>query len=350
MRVTSVDQLIEALRTERNLDRRSSVYEVHHVARGDTVTLFGHTTEDAVIADLVRRIRELPGVAHVDDEVVRLPGGLPGPERFAVIRSAIAPVYQDPVIPSAQITELVLGSRVDLLSSVGTWWRVRAEDGYIGWVNNGYLAIGTADFTHTGERGEHGEPVVSLGAELVDEEGSVFARLPWGARLIRFSQETYALPDGRRGRLSTGEIVPVDRLFDRFPPRGDSVTRTARRWLGAPYLWGGVTMAGVDCSGLAQAVLWMHGVALPRDSDLQGRVGLALDVGADYHSLKPGDLLFFAETSARITHVAISLGESRIIHSSLSNGLVAINDVRGDNELETRLRGMFLQARRVLPD
>jgi hypothetical protein len=147
--VSTVEQLIEALRTEYELDRRSSVYEVHHVAQRDTATLFGHTTEDQVIAELVRRILELPGVAHVNDEVVRLPGGLPGPERYAVIRSAIAPVYQDPVIPSAQITELVLGSRVDLLSSEGTWWRVRAEDGYIGWVNNGYLAIGTADFTHT---------------------------------------------------------------------------------------------------------------------------------------------------------------------------------------------------------
>jgi gamma-D-glutamyl-L-lysine dipeptidyl-peptidase len=350
VRVSTVEQLIEALRTEYELDRRSSVYEVHPVAQSDTVTLFGHTTEDQVIAELVRRILELPGVGQVNDEVVRLPGGLPGPERYAVIRSAIAPVYQDPVIPSAQITELVLGSRVDLLSSEGTWWRVRAEDGYIGWVNNGYLAIGTADFTHTWERGEHGEPVVSLGAELVDEDGSVFARLPWGARLIRFSQETYALPDGRRGRLSSGEIVPVDRLFDRFPPRGDSVTRTARRWLGAPYLWGGVTMSGVDCSGLAQAVLWMHGVALPRDSDLQGGVGISVDAAVELHNFKPGDLLFFAEPSARITHVAISLGDSRIIHSSLSNGLVAINDLRGDDELETRLRGMFVRARRVLPD
>ena len=347
--MSSVDELIEALRAEFKLDRRSSVYEVHQVAQHGNVTLFGHTTEDKVIRTLVERAGALPGVASVNDEVVRLPGAL-GEERHAVIRSALAPVYHDAQIPSAQITQLVMGARVDLLSSHGTWWRVRAEDGYIGWVNNGYLAIGTSDFAHTWERGEHGEPVVSLGAELIDDDGTIFARLPWGARLIRFSLETYALPDGRRGRLASGEIVPVDRLFDRFPPRGDSVTRTARRWLGAPYLWGGVTMAGVDCSGLSQAVLWMHGVALPRDSDLQGRVGAAIGAGEDFHYLKPGDLLYFAETPARISHVAISLGESRIIHSSLSNGLVAINDLNGDAELEARLRGIFVQARRVLPD
>ncbi len=346
----SVEALIETLRTEHLLDRRSSVFEVHHITQKGTVTLLGHTTEDLVVQDLAIRVATLPDVQSVRDEVVRLPSGLPAQVQHAVIRSSVAPVYHDPRIPSAQITQLVLGSRVDLLSREGTWWRTRAEDGYIGWINTGYLAFGTAEWAQTWERGEHGDPVVSLGAELCDEEGTVFARLPWGARLLRYSRDVYALPDGRRGQLSSGEIVPVDRLFDRFPPRGDSVIRTARRWLGAPYLWGGVTMAGVDCSGLAQAVMWMHGVGLPRDSDLQGRVGGPLEPGDDLQNLKPGDLLFFAETPARISHVAISLGEAKIIHASLSNGLVAINDVLGEEELETRLRGMFVQARRVLPD
>ena len=348
--MSNIDELIETMRNEHRLDRRSSVFEVHHISQNGSVTLLGHTTEDSVVQELVQRASALPDVHTVHDDVVRLPSGLPVNVQHAVIRSAIAPMYQDPRIPSAQITQLVLGSRVDLLSQEATWWRVRAEDGYIGWINNGYLAFGTAEWAQTWERGEHGDPVVSLGAELADEDATLFARLPWGARLIRFSNEMYALPDGRRGQLANGEIVSVDRLFDRFPPRGDSVIRTARRWLGAPYLWGGVTMSGVDCSGLAQAVFWMHGIALPRDSDLQGRVGVPLDTGAHYENLKAGDLLFFAETPARISHVAISLGAGGIIHSSLSNGLVAANDLTGNAELEERLRRIFVQARRVLPD
>jgi SH3-like domain-containing protein len=348
--VKSVEQAIEDVRRDLQLDQRISVFEVHTTARDGRVTLFGHTTEDSAIGELVRRVESIASVRAVNDEVVRLPRGLPEKERHAVIRSAVAPLYQEPKIPSTQITQLVLGGRVDVLSREGTWWRVRGEDGYIGWLHSGYLQIGSEQWAQAWERGETGDPVVSLGAELQDQDGRVFARLPWGARLIRFSLENYSLPDGRRGRLASGELVAVDRLFDRFPPRGESVIRTAQRWLGAPYLWGGVALGGVDCSGLAQAVFWMHGIALPRDSDLQARVGLLIDPGENFEALEPGDLLFFSENAERITHVAISLGNGGIVHSSLTNGGVEVNDLRGDRDFEVKLRAIFTHARRVLPD
>ena len=145
-------------------------------------------------------------------------------------------------------------------------------------------------------------------------------------------------------------MIDVDRLADRFPVRGESVARTARRWYGAPYLWGGVTQSGVDCSGLTQSVLWMHGVALPRDSDLQARVGEPIDTGDDFRSLAAGDLVFFAESGERVSHVAISLGGSQIVHSALGNGGVEINDLLGTAAFEERLRSLCVGARRLLPD
>jgi hypothetical protein len=345
----SVEKTIEDVRTDLRLDRRSSVFEVHAVLSNQVVTLLGYATEEAAVAELAARVKQLSGVREVADDVVRLPGQHTEQEH-ALVRTPIAPVYLDPRIPSAQITQIVLGSRVDLLSQDGVWWRIRGEDGYIGWIHSGYLAFGPAEWARAWERGEVGEPVVSLGAELVDADGQILIRLPWAARLLRFSHDNYALADGVRGQLGSGEIVPVDRLFDRFPPRGDSVTRTARRWLGATYLWGGVTMAGVDCSGLTQAVLWMHGVALPRDSDLQARIGDRVEADPDFNVFAPGDLLYFSETAERISHVAISLGGSALIHSSLTNAMVALNDLQGDSEFEARLRTMFSHARRLLPD
>src|SRR5688500_17373252 len=100
---TAVGQVIEAVRVELNLDRRSSVYEIHEVTRDGVVTLTGHTTESAAVELLVRRITELPGVRHVEDEIVRLPRGVRERERYAVIRTAVAPLYQEPRIPSTQI-------------------------------------------------------------------------------------------------------------------------------------------------------------------------------------------------------------------------------------------------------
>lgn len=249
----------------------------------------------------------------------------------------------------AQTSQLVLGMRIEVLALEGSWVEARSEDGYLGWVHSGYLQAGSDDWAFAWERGIGGEPVVSVGAELVDSEASVLVRLPWGARLIRRAGACH-LPDGRSGAVANGEVVDVDRLADRFPARGESVARTARLWLGAPYLWGGVTMAGVDCSGFTQAVMWMHGVALPRDSAFQEGKGASIPVEPGFDALRPADLLYFAAPGEPVRHVAMSLGGSVIIHAAVSNGGVQIDDLAGDTPLERDLRAMFVSARRMLPD
>lgn len=343
----TVNDLVEVVRLEHVPDFRSGVFDVHAEYDTDSVRLRGQATDEAAVADLTTRLTAR-GIA-VTDEVLRLPDPDFGTARQALVRSAMAPVYSEPRLPGTQISQLVLGMRVELLARTGDWRRVRGEDGYHGWVHAGYVEAGSDEWALAWERATTGEPVVSLGAELVDEDGSVLTRLPWGARIIRRAG-AYQLPDERRGQVAHGEVVDVDRLADWFPPRGESVARTARRWLGTPYVWGGVTPHGVDCSGFTQAVMWMHGVALPRDSDLQASrsVGMRIDVLVD--ELRPGDLVFFAEEGARVSHVAIALGGSQIIHSALSNGGVDINDLTGELPFEQRLRRMMVHGIRVLPD
>ncbi len=344
------DDTIEEVRKHLKLDYRVSIFDVRVEERGGDLAVLGATTVPQALDELLRRLADIKDKKYIHDEVQRLPEPGSRADTHALVRAAIAPVYADPDLPAPQISQAVLGTRLDLLARAGNWCRVRLEDGYIGWVHQGYLQFGGEEWAFAWERAARGEPAISLGAELVDEAGRVFARLPWGARCVRFSQSQYELPDGRRGSISTGEVVAIDRLADWFPPRGDSVTRTARRWIGAPYLWGGVTTAGVDCSGLVQAVFWLHGVALPRDSDQQSHMGDELDPGADFVNLNPGDLLFFSETSDRVSHVAISLGGPHIVHSALTNGGVEVNNLGGDLEYEAMLRSRFTRASRVLPD
>lgn len=344
---TRVEELIDAVRRQYVPDFRSGVFDVQWTERDDVLVLTGQSTHAGAVDELVRRL-EQRGTAP-RDEVVRLPDPLLGTHRHALVRAASAPIYNAPGLPAPQISQVVIGMRVELLSRDGDWVRIRAEDGYIGWIHDGALALGDDDWAFGWERGTAGEAVVSLGAELADEEGRVIARLPWGGRIVRRAGGLH-LPDGRRGSIAHGEIVDVDRLADWFPPRGESVARTARRWFGAPYLWGGITLAGVDCSGFTQAVMWMHGIALPRDSDLQLRTGSNVDVSDGLAAVRAGDLLYFAEPGRRINHVAIALGGSLIIHSALSNGGVDINDLNGAAPLEAKLRAMLVAARRMLPD
>jgi hypothetical protein len=344
------DDTIEAVRKDLKLDYRSSIFDVRVEERGGKLCVLGATTVSTAVEELIKRLTEVKHRKYIRDEVQRLPEAGSRGDMHLLVRAATAPVYEDPSLPAPQITQAVLGTRLDLLNRMGDWCRVRLEDGYIGWVHQGYLQFGNEEWAFAWERAARGEPAISLGAELLDEAGRVFARLPWGARCVRFSQGQYELPDGRRGAIGTGEVVAIDRLADWFPARGDSVTRTARRWIGAPYLWGGVTTGGVDCSGLVQAVFWLHGVALPRDSDQQSHMGDELEPGDDFSNLNPGDLVFFAENTERVSHVAISLGGPHIVHSALTNGGVDVNNLAGELDYEARLRARFTRARRVLPD
>ncbi|MEO5511556.1 MAG: NlpC/P60 family protein [Longimicrobiales bacterium] len=342
-------KIIEQIRQRHVPDIRAGVFDVELAAAPDGIRISGVTTQPEAIDELIAVVTLKNVGVRIDDDVIRLPDPRLGKGHAALVRTAVAPIYEEPRLPAPQISQAVMGVRMEVLSRTGNWLRIRGEDGYLGWVQQGYVIVGDREWATSWERGASGEAVVSLGAELVDADGRTLSRPPWGARLVRRGG-AYLLPDGRTGSLANGEVVDVDRLTDRFPARGESVARSARRWHGAPYLWGGVTQSGVDCSGLSQAVLWMHGVALPRDSDLQAHVGQLVEHGADFDGLAAGDLAFFAEDGARINHVAICLGGSHIIHSALSNGGVEVNDMLGETEFEHRLRALFTHARRLLPD
>ncbi|MEX0892521.1 MAG: SH3 domain-containing C40 family peptidase [Gemmatimonadota bacterium] len=344
-----MERLVAAFQEAHASDPRQEVLELSASAPDGSLRLEGRATDGALVDTLFAELRAALKPATVEDHVVRLPDPALGELTDALVRAGVAPVYAAARLPAAQITQLVLGMRVDLLERRERWLRVRSEDGYVGWVHQGYLRLATAPEAMAWEEAREGEPVVSLGAELLDPEERPLIRLPWGARLLR-AGGVYLLPDGASGALGSGEMVDVDRLADRFPPRGESATRTARRWLGAPYLWGGVTPAGVDCSGFVQAVYWMHGVALPRDADLQAALGAPVDPGGDFAELRPGDLLFFAEDEARVTHVTLCLEGALTLHASLTNGCVAIDDLTSSSPAARLLRPRFTGARRLLPD
>jgi len=105
------------------------------------------------------------------------------------------------------------------------------------------------------------------------------------------------------------------------------VLNTADRYLGVPYVWGGNTPNGFDCSGFTKYVFAKNGVGLPRTSREQARVGDAVPL--DYGAMLPGDILLFAEPGEAVSHVAIYVGSGRIIHASSAMGEVAYLDLAG---------------------
>jgi gamma-D-glutamyl-L-lysine dipeptidyl-peptidase len=346
--IERIATILQEVRTELAPDPRLSVFEVVVAEEADALVLLGSTSEPAAAEALHRRVALLEGRVRIRDAIVRLPEERNGAQRHALVTAAIAPMLAGPLISEAHLSQTVLGQRLLVLRERGRWLQCRSGDGYIGWIHRGYVRLVDEAKARGWEIAASGEPLISLGAELRDAAGELVMPLPWGARVVRRADGLVALPDGRAGLLA-GEAIPAVEQEARFPREAGAILETASSWTGAPYLWGGITPAGVDCSGLVQAVLRMHGVALPRDSDLQAAEGTAVEPGSDFSGLRPADLLFFAEAPGRISHVAFSLGGSGILHSSLGNGGVRRNDLLGRGAYEKELRRLLVCARRVLP-
>jgi hypothetical protein len=151
--------------------------------------------------------------------------------------------------------------------------------------------------------------------------------------------------DGRRGRPVAGVVRPDVELSveSRLVASPEWAWRC---FAGAPYLWGGRTDWGVDCSGLVQATYAMRGTALPRDTDLQAAAGDAVPLTSNGAGYQAGDLLFFAE-DGRISHVALWAGAGRIVHSALSRGGVSTDQLLDDGPIARRLRPALVAVRRV---
>ncbi len=140
---------------------------------------------------------------------------------------------------------------------------------------------------------------------------------------------------------------PSRRRIPDSPPPSSAASRilqTANSYVGVKYVWGGNTpKQGFDCSGFTKYIFAKYGVTLPRTSREQSRSGAG--IAADFRSLRPGDLMFFAEPGEAISHVAIYAGDGRIIHSSSSNGGVGYTDLNSGGEWFYQY---FVAARRVM--
>jgi cell wall-associated NlpC family hydrolase len=136
-----------------------------------------------------------------------------------------------------------------------------------------------------------------------------------------------SIPSGRTPRRPSGASGPLPGRDMPAPATARNVIRTGERYIGVPYRWGGNTpREGMDCSGFTRYVFAKHGIQIPRTSRQQATVGYRLP--RSWRSVRPGDLVMFANSGGRINHVAIYAGNNRILHSTSSGGGVRYDDLR----------------------
>lgn len=223
----------------------------------------------------------------------------------AHVSHALAELRAEPDGASELVDQAMFGEALTLLGDSGEWTYVQGEDLYFGWIDRRAIRKDT----HPGRQiivAVRGAPIrrePDQSGEVIGEASAGVAGYEVVAGWLRYAN----------GWVSVADTLPSDELPQRYPTPEDLVA-TAESFLGVPYLWGGTSAHGIDCSGFTQRVYRLNGVGLDRDADQQAVGGRSVD------RARPGDLFFFG--SERVTHTALATGETTFIHAPESGKTV----------------------------
>lgn len=240
---------------------------------------------------------------------------------YALVLAPLADLRGAPSDDAELVDQLHFRETARVLGSRDGWHHVQAQDHYFGWI--------PAALVHLMPGSQEGRVVGRLLAPIhrdPDRASDVVGYLAAGTPLptrqtppvagnwVAVNLTARSEPDGAPGGFVSLDDANESADLPHRPPTADDLIATARAFLGTPYLWGGTSGHGIDCSGLVQQVYRLNGVGLDRDADQQALSGRAVDAP------RAGDLLFFG--SPKVTHVALSLGGDDYIHAPLRGGFV----------------------------
>ena len=348
-----ISKIIDEVRAKYAPDKRTAIFNISYTPGEKIAYLSGETN----IPEAKKELLTLLQKSNVEDQIELLPLKELGTKVFGVINLSVVNVRTKPENSAEIATQVLLGSKLKILKSKGEWFLIQCEDDYIGWIDDDGVSLMDKQKYEEWNKAKKVSVIVPLVFAYSKENvnSTPVSDVVLGDILKLISkQEGFAkveFPDGRIAFIPDDQIQDYEEWLNSRHPTYDTIIRTANMMMGIPYVWGGTSIKGLDCSGFTKIVYQLNGVQLPRDASQQVYVGELVDTQYGFDNLLPCDLLFFGTKDhnsgkEKITHVAIYIGNSEFIHAS---GRVRINslDNTKNNFAEGRFKS-FIKAKRIL--
>lgn len=340
-------------------DKRTEYFSLR-IQSSEPLTYVVEGSRPEAIEELKRLLKSEKINVQINAEV--LPAKNLGDKTYGVANLSVSNNRYSPSHSAEMATQAILGTPVRILKKDRGYYFVRTPDNYLSYSETaGITAMNQGEF----EAWQKADKVV-----FIDTYGHAFSEaletsdpvsdLVSGniLQLLGTSGSFYkvSFPDKRLAYIPVKKAIPLAEWEKRPNPGAEQILKSARTMLGVPYLWGGTSTKGVDCSGFTKMSYFLNGIVLPRDASQQALVGEKIDIYEDetvsidkcLSNLLPGDLLFFAsdKKTLRVTHTAIYIGNGQFIQAA---GLVRINSmIEGSANYDDFQSRTLVSARRML--
>ncbi len=345
-----VHAIINEINHEFAPDKRVALWDVSY----ENGQLTGETNLPNAVARLQDELTQR-GIT-IEMKIRLLPDASLKGYEFAVVSNSVANMRGEARHSSELVTQALLGTPLKVLKNNGEWYLVQTPDKYISWVDKGGITLMNASEFDAWNHAEKAIVTALNGYVYSSRQfDEAISDLTAGNVMEIESQQPDAfkvrLPDGRSGYVKKQNAANFDKWLAALSPGHQSLVQTARSMLGAPYLWGGTSTKGMDCSGFTKTIFFMNGQIIPRDASQQVREGELVDDSQNWELLQPGDLLFFGtpasnERAERVVHVGMWIGDNQFIHASER---VRISSVEPGHPLFDEFNlNRYLRTKRIL--
>jgi gamma-D-glutamyl-L-lysine dipeptidyl-peptidase len=313
-----------------------------------TVILNGECSDVKIKSEVIKALDA--SYNNLIDSIIVLPDTINIPRFYGVATLSVINLRREPDHASELVSQALLGTPVRILKEDHSWILIQTPDRYLSWTEKSSVKLmDHAQMTEWKNRNK----IVFTGSSgwihCKPDDSCIVSDVVAGCIMGLLGETknfvSVILPDGREGFLNKKEVKDFSNSRNEAASNGESIVKRASTLLGVPYLWGGSSSKGVDCSGLVQNVFFMNGMILQRDASQQARHGNPIEISSDFDQLEPGDLLFFGSRQ-RIVHVAIYKGNKEYIHAS---GRVMINSLDSLSPIYSRYRrSSLVKALRII--